>query len=57
MRLNVANRLVYSPHEYATSVFVQPWFNDPAFPNNLAAIWDKNSGLPAHGKCCAGARR
>jgi endoglucanase len=45
VRLNVPNRLVYSPHEYATSVFVQPWFNDPTFPNNLAPIWDKNWGF------------
>jgi endoglucanase len=45
VRLNVPNRLVYSPHEYATSVFVQPWFNDPAFPNNLNAIWDRNWGF------------
>ena len=45
VRLNVANRLVYSPHEYATSVFVQPWFNDPTFPNNLTAIWDRNWGF------------
>ncbi|HEU4391253.1 MAG TPA: glycoside hydrolase family 5 protein, partial [Blastocatellia bacterium] len=45
VRLNVPNKLVYSPHEYATSVFVQPWFNDPAFPNNLTPIWDKNWGF------------
>lgn len=44
VRLNVANRLVYSAHDYATSVFPQPWFSDPAFPNNMAAIWDKNWG-------------
>jgi endoglucanase len=25
-------------------VFAQPWFSDPAFPNNMAAIWDKNWG-------------
>lgn len=44
VRLNVANRLVYSAHDYATSVFPQPWFSDPAFPSNLAAIWDRNWG-------------
>ncbi|MDQ3785798.1 MAG: cellulase family glycosylhydrolase [Actinomycetota bacterium] len=44
VRLNVANRLVYSAHDYATSVFPQPWFSDPAFPSNMAAIWDKNWG-------------
>jgi endoglucanase len=44
VRLNVANRLVYSAHDYATSVFAQPWFSDPAFPNNMPAIWDRNWG-------------
>lgn len=44
VRLNVANRLVYSAHDYATSVFPQPWFSDPSFPNNLPGIWDANWG-------------
>jgi endoglucanase len=44
VRLNVANKLVYSPHEYATSVYLQPWFNDPAFPANMPAIWDQQWG-------------
>jgi endoglucanase len=45
VQLNVANRLVYSPHEYGISVFDrQPWFNDPTFPNNLPAIWDRYWG-------------
>ncbi|GIH28552.1 hypothetical protein Aph01nite_68620 [Acrocarpospora phusangensis] len=44
VRLNVANRLVYSPHEYATSVFNQDWFSDPTYPANMPAIWDKYWG-------------
>ncbi|MGN9809719.1 cellulase family glycosylhydrolase [Micromonospora sp. BQ11] len=44
VRLNVANRLVYSPHDYATSVYEQTWFKSPDFPNNLPAIWDKYWG-------------
>lgn len=40
VRLSVANRLVYSPHEYATSVFHQAWFDDPTYPANMPAIWD-----------------
>ncbi|MBO0797568.1 MAG: glycoside hydrolase family 5 protein, partial [Blastocatellia bacterium] len=44
--LNVPNRLVYSAHEYATSVYTQPWFNDPTFPNNLPSVWDKFWGFP-----------
>ncbi|MFI7388100.1 cellulase family glycosylhydrolase [Streptomyces sp. NPDC049813] len=44
VRLAVANRLVYSAHDYATSVAQQPWFNDPSFPANMPGIWDKNWG-------------
>ncbi|MEV6302196.1 cellulase family glycosylhydrolase [Actinoplanes sp. NPDC051861] len=44
VRLSVANRLVYSPHEYATSVFHQKWFDDPSYPANMPAIWDKYWG-------------
>lgn len=40
VRLSVANRLVYSPHEYATSVYHQAWFDDPSYPANMPAIWD-----------------
>ena len=44
VRLNVANRLVYSPHEYATSVYHQKWFDAPDYPANMPAIWDKYWG-------------
>ncbi|MGW0968774.1 cellulase family glycosylhydrolase [Streptomyces sp. NPDC002516] len=44
VRLNVANRLVYSAHDYATSVAQQPWFSDPSFPANMPAVWDKYWG-------------
>jgi endoglucanase len=40
VRLSVPNKLVYSAHEYATSVAMQPWFNDPTFPANMPALWD-----------------
>jgi endoglucanase len=41
VQLNVANRLVYAPHDYGISVFDrQSWFNDPNFPDNLPGIWD-----------------
>jgi aryl-phospho-beta-D-glucosidase BglC (GH1 family) len=42
--LNTPGRLVYSVHDYATSVYTQPWFNDPSFPNNLPAVWTKYWG-------------
>ncbi len=38
--LDTPNKVVYSPHEYATSVFRQPWFDDPQFPANMPGIWD-----------------
>ena len=38
------DKVVYSPHEYATSVFRQPWFDDPTFPANLPAHWDAQWG-------------
>ncbi len=41
VRLNIPNRLVYSPHEYPESISSQPWFSDPNYPNNLPGIWDK----------------
>ncbi len=49
IRLNVANRLVYSPHDYPASVYPQPWFSDPTYPNNLPSIWDKNWGYLVNG--------
>ncbi|MFI6037676.1 cellulase family glycosylhydrolase [Streptomyces sp. NPDC051315] len=44
VRLDVANRLVYSAHDYATSVAQQSWFSDPSFPANMPGIWDKYWG-------------
>ncbi|MFI7044004.1 cellulase family glycosylhydrolase [Streptosporangium sandarakinum] len=44
VRLSVPNRLVYSPHEYATSVYRQAWFDDPSYPANMPAIWDRYWG-------------
>lgn len=42
--LKVANRLVYSTHEYPATVYNQNWFNAPNYPNNLTGIWDTNWG-------------
>jgi len=44
VQLDVANRLVYSPHDYPASVYPQSWFSAPDFPYNLSAVWDKNWG-------------
>ncbi len=47
VRLDVPNRLVYSPHVYGPGVYPQPWFDVPAFPDNLAQIWDEHWGYLA----------
>lgn len=44
VRLNQTGRLVYSPHDYPSSVYPEDWFSDPNYPNNLPAVWDKNWG-------------
>ena len=44
VRLNVPNRLVYSPHDYGPAIDGQAWFWDPAFPANLPAEWDRRWG-------------
>ncbi len=42
--LAVANRLVYSMHDYPKSVYAQSWFNDPTYPNNLDDVWQSHWG-------------
>jgi len=41
VQLNVANRLVYSAHDYPHEVSNQTWFSDPTYPNNMPGLWDK----------------
>jgi endoglucanase len=40
VRLDVPNRVVYSPHDYGPSVYEQGWFHDADFPKNLPDVWD-----------------
>lgn len=44
VQLNVANRVVYSPHDYPASVYPQSWFSASNYPNNLPQVWDQNWG-------------
>ncbi|WPF87976.1 cellulase family glycosylhydrolase [Cyanobacterium aponinum AL20118] len=44
VRLNVANRLVYAPHDYPASVYPQSWFNSADYPQNLPDLWDRHWG-------------
>jgi Cellulase (glycosyl hydrolase family 5) len=39
VRLNISNKLVYSPHEYGEGVYPQPWFYESTFPQNLYNRW------------------
>lgn len=43
--INDNSKLVYSPHEYGPEVYVQPWFRDYRFPNNLRYIWEDRFGF------------
>ena len=47
VKLKVPNRVVYSPHDYPSSVFAQKWFTAANYPANLPALWDKNWGYIA----------
>ena len=43
--LDVANKLVYSPHVYGPSVASQKYFDASNFPDNMPAIWDQHFGF------------
>lgn len=38
------DRLVLAPHTYGPDVHPQPFFDDPTFPANMPAIWERNFG-------------
>ncbi|AFY33503.1 cellulase family glycosylhydrolase [Calothrix sp. PCC 7507] len=40
VRLSRRNKLVYSPHEYGSGVYNQPYFSEPGFPKNLISRWE-----------------
>ena len=39
--LNVANRLVYSAHDYGPNLYQQSWFNGSTTYSSLSAVWNK----------------
>ena len=56
MRLNVANRLVYSPHDYPATVYHADLVQRRrTIPNNLPAVWDAHWGYLVTQKHRAGA--
>jgi endoglucanase len=49
VELEVDGRLVYSPHDYPSSLYPQPWFSDPSYPANLPGVWEETWGYLASG--------
>lgn len=47
VRLKVPNQLVYSAHDYGPGVYLQGWFQDPDYPENLPEVWDHYWGYLA----------
>lgn len=45
--LKVKNRVVYSPHEYPSTISDQPWFHASNYPANLPGVWERNWGYIA----------
>jgi len=43
--LSVANRVVYSAHDYGPAEANQSWFNGSTTAASLAAVWDQNWGF------------
>jgi endoglucanase len=39
--LSIANRLVYSAHDYGPNLYVQSWFNGSTTTASLNAVWTK----------------
>lgn len=44
VQLSVADKLVYSAHDYPNSIHAQPWFQQPGFEAGLAAKFDQMWG-------------
>ena len=42
--LTVPNKVVYSTHDYPSTVYNQNWFSAANYPANLSAVWDANWG-------------
>ena len=42
VRLQKQEKLVYTPHVYGPSVYLQKYFQSPFFPNNMPAVWESH---------------
>jgi endoglucanase len=45
--LDIAHRVVYSAHDYPSSIAPQVWFRSPEYPANLERVWDDYWGYIA----------
>jgi endoglucanase len=45
--LAVANRVVYSAHDYPASLYAQSWFSAANYPDNLPGVWSQYWGYLA----------
>mmetsp|Transcript_18203 Transcript_18203/g.57202 ORF Transcript_18203/g.57202 Transcript_18203/m.57202 type:complete len:516 (+) Transcript_18203:294-1841(+) len=50
IELDLANRVVYSPHVYGPSSFDQHYFSHKNFPDNLPKVWEDHWGFIAKEK-------
>ena len=48
VQLTHPEKLIYSAHAYPNSIYAQPWFSDPRYPDNLPEIFDENWGYVFH---------
>jgi aryl-phospho-beta-D-glucosidase BglC (GH1 family) len=44
VRLRVPHQLVYSTHDYPSTVTAHPWFQQANYPANLPGLWDSHWG-------------
>ncbi|KYR00846.1 putative cellulase [Tieghemostelium lacteum] len=45
VNLNQADRIVFAPHTFCSSVFDQPYFNAGNYPANMNQIWENQFGF------------
>lgn len=45
--LSIPNRVVYSTHDYPSSLYPQAWFSGDGYPANLASVWSSYWGYIA----------
>jgi endoglucanase len=45
LELKVPRKVVYAVHDWPPTVSGQPWFDDPSYPANLPAVWERKWGF------------